>query len=143
MTGELWTGALVWCVAGVLACGAEMLVPGVFLLPVGLAALAAAAAAQMGAAGYVPWGVFMVATSVFVLVAARRMRPKADQTNGPATGLVGASCVADRFAGPEGRVLLGDGAWLARMSDRSEPATGTTLRVLGVEGTTLVVAKPL
>ncbi len=138
MTNALW-----WCTAGLAACAAEMLHPGVFLLPLGLAALVAGGAVQLGAAGLVPWAVFVVATGAFVLVAARRMRPPMDRTNGPSAGLVGASCVAGQFAGAEGRVVLGDGAWLARMADRSEPATGTTLRVLGVEGTTLVVAKPL
>lgn len=137
------TAAAGWIVSGLLACGAEMLVPGVFLLPVGVAAVVAGVAIVLGAGVSAAWGVFVAAMAVFVLIAARlrRGRPMADRTNGPQAGLVGATCVADAFSGDEGRVRLGDGAWPARMLDRTEPASGARLRVVAVEGTTLVVSK--
>ena len=137
MTAAAW-----WIASGLLACGAEMLVPGVFLLPVGVAGVVAGIAVLLGADAAVSWVVFVAAMAVLVLIAARlrRGRPPVDLTNGPQTGLVGASCIADGFAGDEGRVRLGDGAWPARMADRTEPVPGTRLRVVAVEGTTLVVS---
>ena len=137
MTAAAW-----WIVSGLLACGAEMLVPGVFLAPVGAAAVVAGLAVVLGAGGSAAWGVFVATMVILVLVAyrLRRGRPVTDVTNGPQAGLVGATCIADAFAGDEGRVRLGDGAWPARMADRTEPASVARLRVVAVEGTTLVVS---
>ncbi len=140
--GGVTPGAAWWIGAGLLACGLEMLTPGIFLLPVGVAAVLAGLAVLLGAGGHTPWVVFVVAIGVLVVSAARfrRGRP-ADVTNGPGAGVVGASCIADGFAGAEGRVRLGDGAWPARMADRTEPAFGTRLRVVELDGTTLVVSR--
>lgn len=138
MTPGLW-----WIVAGLGLCGAEMLVPGVFLLPIGVAALLAGGATEwLG----VSWErqVLLFITLMVALVGAaawRVRRRQPDRLNAPSAGLIGATCRALTFEGAEGRVSLGDGAWSARMADASVPATGTLLRVVGMDGTTLLVAE--
>ena len=58
-------------------------------------------------------------------------------------GLIGQSCRALAFQDGEGRVSFGDGTWSARMADRTTPATGQPLRIVGLDGTTLLVAAHL
>ena len=50
MTPGAW-----WVVAGLMACGAEMLVPGVFLLPVGAAAVVTGVAVLLGCGTDAAW----------------------------------------------------------------------------------------
>ena len=137
------TAGETWIIAGLLGCAAEMLAPGVFLLPIGLAAVGAGAAAELAGLG---WGgqvgVFVGLMAVLVGAAVLRMRQRpvpVDVLNAPAAGLVGQTCRALGFEGGEGRVSLGDGTWAARVADRSTPQAGAMLRVVGLDGTTLLV----
>lgn len=132
----------VWIIAGLLGCALEMGAPGVFLLPTGLAAVGAGMVtmlAQLDWRGQVL--VFLALMAVLVGVAALLMRRRvvATSVNAPAAGLVGQTCRALVFEAGEGRVSLGDGAWPARMVDGSAPASGAVLRVMGLDGTTLLV----
>ena len=135
------TAPALWIVAGLLCAAAEMLAPGVFLLPLGAAAVVAGAlTAAFGLGWEAQWAAFAVCVAALVgaAIALRRSRPAAaDLVNGPHANLIGATCRALAFDGTEGRVALGDGEWLAR-STRT-PAAGETLRVIGLEGTTLLV----
>ena len=137
------TAGEAWIVAGLLGCGLEMLAPGVFLLPIGLAAVGAGLltlAAGLGWTGQVL--AFLALTAALVGAAALRMRRRpqeADRVNAPAAGLLGQSCRALAFEGNEGRVSLGDGTWAARLVQGPAPGAGTVLRVVGLEGTTLLV----
>lgn len=138
MTPAAW-----WMVAGLALCGAEMLVPGVFLLPVGVAALLAGAVTwALDLAGFGQWAVFIALMAALVGAAAwRTRRPAPDRLNAPTAGLIGATCRAVQFEGGEGRVALGDGTWSARLAGADAPEPGCMLRVVGLEGTTLLVAK--
>ena len=134
----------IWIVLGLLGCAAEMLAPGVFLLPIGLAAVGAGVATELAGLG---WGgqvlVFVALMAVLVGAAVLRMRRQpapVDTLNAPDAGLIGQTCRALGFEGGEGRVSLGDGTWAARVADRSTPDAGALLRVVGLEGTTLLVA---
>ncbi len=132
----------VWIIAGLLGCALEMAIPGVFLLPTGLAAVGTGVVtmlAQLDWRGQVL--VFLALMAVLVGAAALLMRRRAaaNPVNAPAAGLVGQTCRALGFEAGEGRVSLGDGAWPARMVDGSAPATGALLRVMGLDGTTLLV----
>jgi len=132
----------VWIIAGLLGCALEMAIPGVFLLPTGLAAVGAGVLtvlAQLDWRGQVL--VFLALMAVLVGAAALLMlrRVAATSVNAPAAGLVGQTCKALGFEAGEGRVSLGDGAWPARMVDGSAPAAGALLRVMGLDGTTLLV----
>ena len=139
MTPGLW-----WVVAGLGLCGAEMLAPGVFLLPIGVAALLAGGATEWLGLGWTAQVLLFVALMAALVGAAAWRMPRArpDRVNAPSAGLIGTTCRALAFEGAEGRVSLGDGTWSARMADASAPAAGTMLRVIGLDGTTLLVAKP-
>ena len=127
------TAGLWWMVAGLALCGAEMLVPGVFLLPIGAAAVLAGVATELGGLGWTSQVLLFVALMAALVAAAawrvRRGRP--DTVNAPDAGLIGRSCQALRFENGEGRVTLGDGAWPARTVDAAAPPEGAALRVVG------------
>lgn len=133
-----------WMVAGLALCGAEMLAPGVFLLPIGIAALLAGGVTQWAGLGWEQQVLLFVALMAGLVGAAwwrlrRRVQP--DRVNAPTAGLIGATCRAMAFDGTEGRVSLGDGTWPARVADASTPAAGSALRVVGLDGTTLLVTR--
>jgi membrane protein implicated in regulation of membrane protease activity len=133
----------VWLVTGFAVCAAELIHPGVFLLWIGLAAVGAGAATWMAGLAF-NWqvGVFLVllAASLSVPLLRRpQRRARHDRVNAPDSGLIGKTCHALAFEGPEGRVRFRDGVWPARTVDGLQPATGITLRVTGLDGTTLLV----
>ena len=134
--------ALAWALAGLVLCGAEMVVPGVFLLWIGLAALGTGAVALLGVA--LGWQVAAFVVLAVALVGAAwamlRRRPRVDAVNAPDAGLVGQVCRAVLFEDGEGRVALGDGQWLARLVSGATAAPGMALRVVGLDGTVLLVA---
>ncbi len=136
------TAGTAWIVAGLLGCAAEMAAPGVFLLPIGLAACGTGLAAEwLGLGGGWQAGLFLLLTAVLVAGVWRVQGRGApvDAVNAPGAGLIGRTCRAVGFEGGEGRVALGDGAWSARTADGSTPAAGAVLEVVGLEGTVLVV----
>lgn len=138
------SAAELWIIAGLLGCAAEMAAPGVFLLPIGLAAMGAGLltmAAGWAGAGQV--AAFLALTAALVGTAVLRMRrrpARADRLNAPAAGLAGRTCRALAFEAGEGRVSLGDGTWSARITDGAAPEPGAVLYVVGLDGTTLLVA---
>ncbi len=138
------SAAAAWGVAGLLLCALELLHPGVFLLPIGAAACGAGAVTEFWALGWEGQvGAFVVLAVVLVGLAAllRGRRPARDKVNAPGAGLIGESCRALAFDAGEGRVSLRDGTWQARVADASAPLAGEKLRVVGLEGTTLLVAR--
>ncbi len=137
------TAGTIWVIAGLLGCAAEMAAPGVFLLPIGLAACGTGIGAEWLGLNGVWQVVVFVALTATLIAAAWRVRgrgPRIDTVNAPNAGLIGQTCRAVAFEGGEGRVALGDGMWPARMADRSAPAAGSLLEVVGLEGTTLLVS---
>ena len=137
--------AAIWLVAGLVLGAAEMVAPGVYLLWIGLGAMLTGAAA---AAADLNWqwqlGVFACATLGLVGLVGWRTgrRPQPDMVNAPNAGLIGMQCHAVAFEAGEGRVSLRDGSWPARIADGSQPVRGEVLRVVGLDGTTLLVARP-
>ncbi len=136
-------GGVVWMLGGLAVAALEMLAPGFFLLWVGLAALGTGVLAEvagMGAQGQ--FAVFVGLTAVLVMGMGMRMRRRVvvDAVNAPAAGLIGQTCRAVSFQDGEGRVALGDGTWQARVADGGQPADGAALKVVGLDGTTLLVA---
>ena len=141
-TVHLSDGAL-WILTGLLLAALEMVAPGFFLLWIGLAALGTGAVATVATFGVeAQFAVFVGLTTVLVGSIGLRMRRRVviDTVNAPAANLIGATCRALAFQDGEGRVALGDGTWQARMTDGGEPAAGAALRVVGLDGTTLLVA---
>jgi len=137
------TPGVIWIVAGLLGCAAEMALPGAFLLPIGLAACGTGViAGWLGLDGVQQVLLFLALTAALIAIAwrVRGRRPRPDLVNAPAAGLIGQTCRAMTFEGGEGRVALGDGTWPARLEDRSAPAPGALLEVVGLDGTTLLVS---
>lgn len=135
--------ALIWVLAGLVLLGAEVLVPGVFLLWVGLAAIGT------GLMLLVATPPFSVVVAVFVVLLAagigvalrlRRANPARPQVNTPSSGLVGRIGVLAEPNATGPRVRIGDSDWAARLAGGTAPIpAGTRVKVEGVDGTTLVV----
>lgn len=136
------TPGAIWMVAGLVMAGLEMLVPGVFLLWIGLAALVTGLITELAHLDWPPQlALFVAATAALITLVALRLRrrPVLDSVNAPAAGLIGQTCHAILFKQGEGRVTLGDGTWPARTTEGETPAPGQPLRVIGLDGTTLLV----
>jgi inner membrane protein len=132
-----WT---IWLLAGLILLIAEMLLPGVFLMWIGLACLGAGLAALAIPLGFAFQVVVFVVLAAITLTIGLRMRRLPSRLNTATSGLAGRSAVALVFHGREGRVQLGDSEWAARLPvGVAEPDAGTRLRVEGVDGTVLIV----
>jgi membrane protein implicated in regulation of membrane protease activity len=134
----------IWVLAGLVVAALELMAPGFFLIWIGLAALGTGAATELVNLGREAQ-IAMFATLTVVLIGAiglrLRRRAPVDLVNAPASNLIGQTCRAVTFEGPEGRVSLGDGTWYARLVSGGPPAAGEPLRVVGLDGTVLLVSK--
>jgi len=135
--------AVLWIAAGLVLMLLEMATPGVFMVWLGLASVATGLVVQVTALGFAQqvmvFGGFAAATIALGL----RFRARRNATatlNTPGSGLVGREAVALDFHGASGRVRVGDSDWNARLAPGvASPQPHDTLRVVGVEGTTLLV----
>ena len=134
------TDWIVWVAAGLALLIAEMLLPGVFMMWLGLAACGAGVMTLAFhfafEAQVVTFGV-LAAAALAVGLALRR--PK-QIVHTEREGLVGRPATALVFHGRDGRVRLGDSDWAARVPpDIPPPDPGARLRVARVDGTILIV----
>jgi hypothetical protein len=122
----------------------EMLLPGVFMMWLGLAACGAGVltlAFEFGFSGQVVS--FGVLAAITLTIGLRVRRPTTIMHTERA-GLVGRPATALVFHGRDGRVRLGDTDWPARVPPEiAPPDPGARLRVAQVEGTTLIVRPDL
>lgn len=142
---ELWRW--VWLVAAVVALGGEIVTAGTFfLLPFGLGAAAACAAAFAGTSVGAQWLVF-VAVSFALFAATRPLARRLDRTVGTegigARRWIGqtAFVLTDIPTGADetGLVRVGREEWRAQTRDGTPVAAGARVVVLGVTGTRLIV----
>jgi membrane protein implicated in regulation of membrane protease activity len=133
-----------WLIAAVVLAGIELLIPGVFLVFLALAAALTGAIAlifpELGIAGqligFAAWSV------VTVLIGRRWYRDYPVETSDPmlndrAARLVGeVVTVVEPISGGAGRVRVGDGEWPAEGADA--PA-GARVRIVSARGTALKV----
>jgi len=132
---------LIWILAGLLLLGAELAVPGVFLLWAGLAAIGTGLAwrlAEPGFPGAVAIFVALMAAGV-ALALLRRRALGPPSLNTPESGLVGREGRVLDADGSGLRVRLGDSDWAARAARGTATPAGAIVRVEAVEGTVLVV----
>ena len=136
----------VWIVLGLVLVGSEMLAPGVFLLWFGLAALLTGGV--VGLTGIAWQGALLVfaALAIVCVLAGRAVTRRRSDEPDIAAGLNdrGRQLIGKVFrleatmAGGEGRIRVGDSSW--RVTG-PELLAGTQIRVVRVEGATLVVEK--
>ncbi|MCW3476797.1 NfeD family protein [Limobrevibacterium gyesilva] len=134
--------ALAWLAAGLALLVIEVVAPGVYMMWLGLAALGTGGVMLLVAPGF-GWqvAVFAAFAAASIGVALRlRRATRTSRLNTAESGLVGRSARALSFQGREGRVRVGDSDWTARLAAGAPvPETGAVLRVVGVDGTVLVV----
>ena len=137
-------GGWAWVVLGLLLIGFEAVAPGVFFLWFGLAALLTGlATGGLALSWQAATLVFLVLSAASVLAGrALTRRPGEEAAGGAPLNRRGQALVGQVFrlegalAGGEGRVRVGDSTWRVTGPDL---AAGTLVRVLRVDGTTLVV----
>ena len=133
---------IIWLAAGIVLLLLEALVPGAFMMWLGLAACGTGLVALATGIGFDLQVVVCGVLAAISLTAGLRLRhrPTPSRVNTQHAGLAGRSATALVFHGREGRVRLGDSDWAARVpSVVAEPEAGTRLRVEGVDGTVLIV----
>lgn len=139
-------GGWAWVVLGLILIGAEMLAPGVFMIWLGLAALLTGLVVGLSGLGWqgaslVFAGFSLVAVLVgWTLTRRRREEPETAQgLNDRSRGLVGKVFRLEAtMQGGEGRLRIDDSSW--RITG-PELLAGSEVRVVRVEGATLVVEK--
>ena len=133
--------ALIWLLAGLALLGLEILAPGVFMMWLGIAAVATGLLALVVALDFGPQvGVFAVFSAISLIVGLRLRRPSALTMNNQDAGLIGRAATVLHFNGREGRVRVGDSDWSARLAAGVDPPEpGARMRVEDVQGTLLVV----
>jgi membrane protein implicated in regulation of membrane protease activity len=132
-----------WIALGLLLAGLEMVVPGVYLIWLAVAALATGALAFVFDFGVPLQVVDFVFLSLIAVFTARRMfgetpipsdDPLLNNRMGRLVGQTGVVTVAIEHG--EGRIHQGDSDWTAR---GPELAAGTRVRITGFDGGTLIV----
>lgn len=140
-------GAWAWIILGIVLIGLELLAPGVFFIWLGLAAIVTGLVdAALGLSWQVAALVFAGLSVAAVVLGRTLMRPstqqdtQANQLNQRGQSLVGQVFTLETsIKDGEGRIRVGDSSWRVTGADRF---AGAKVRVIRVEGTTLVVDDP-
>ena len=132
-----------WVVLGLVLAALEMLVPGVYLIWLAVAALITGALTFGIGIGVPAQVIIFVSLALISVFSARRfLRDSPIVSSDPlmnhrGSRMVGQTAVITQaFDGGTGRVKFGDSEWLARGSDA---AAGDKVRITGSEGTILLV----
>ncbi len=133
----------IWLIAGLAGLIAEVLMPGFFLLWLGLAALLTGIVHYFMPMLGLFWQVMLFALlSILCVGIGLRLRPRKVTTsiNTAGAGLIGRGATALVFEGHEGRVRVGDSDWPATLAKgETPPSAGTRMLIVGVSGIKLVV----
>ena len=135
-------GAWLWIAGGVLLCAAEMLVPGVFLFWIGLAAMATGAALMLQPLSLaLALLLFGLAAIIFMLLGrlvygSLRKSEARPFLNQRAEGLIGKLFVLEQpIVNNAGRIRVDDSVWRIAGPDA---AAGSRVKVVAVEGAVLL-----
>ena len=133
----------IWLTIGLVLIALEMLVPGVFLLWLGLAAVVTGAIAFVFDLGLAFQVINFVFLSLIAVYSAKRfLREKPIESSDPLLNkrggrLVGEiAVVSEAIDGGTGRIHVGDSDWIAR---GPEVAVGERVRITGSDGAILLV----
>ncbi len=134
-----------WMIFGAMLGIAEMLVPGVFLIWIGAAAVLTGVLALLLPIGTIAQFLIFAVASVAAIYAGRRYLVQnpivsADpMLNDKGARLIGSIVTAvEPVDALQGRVKVGDGVWSAK---GTEAAVGDRLRVTGTDGAVLLVER--
>ncbi|MEZ2409685.1 NfeD family protein [Bosea sp. RCC_152_1] len=135
-----------WAILGLVLIGGEILAPGVFLIWLGLAALVTGAVVGIFGLGWQAASIVFAILAIASVAAGRLLTRRRDEEPDAATGLNdrGRQLIGKVFrleatmTGGEGRVRVGDSSW--RIIG-PELLAGTEVKVVRVEGSTLVIEK--
>lgn len=134
---------LIWILAGLALLGAEMAVPGVYLVWIGLAAVGTGLVLLIAAPGFpaaVAIFLGLLALGIGLSLYLRPRRGPMHRVNAPEAGLAGRHGRVIAVDGAALRVRLGDSDWPARLAGGAAmPEEGAAVRVEAVDGTVLVV----
>jgi membrane protein implicated in regulation of membrane protease activity len=139
-------GGWAWLIAGLVLMGLELLLPGVFLIWIGLAALVTGAIVGLtGISWQIAALIFAALALPSVFIGQKLMQKPADELD-PAQGLnardrnlIGRVLRLERpIADGQGQVRIDDSLW--RVAGEDLPS-GTSVKVVRVEGTVLWVEK--
>lgn len=138
------SAGLIWVLVGLGFVGAELLIPGVFLLWIGVASIGAGLALmawpEMPFVYVVVMFIATLSAGIFVALRLRRITGDKPQVNLPGSSVVGRIGMVSDATGPLLRVRLGDSDWSA---EADEPlGAGDRVEVVGVDGTHLKVRRP-
>lgn len=139
-------GGWSWVILGLLLIGGEMLAPGIFLIWLGLAALLTGLAVGAFGLGWQAAALVFAGFSLASVIAGRMLTRRSGDEPDAATDLNarGRQLVGKVFrleatmTGGEGRLRIGDSSW--RITG-PELLAGSEVRIVRVEGATLVVEK--
>ena len=135
---------LIWAAAGVAMLIAELLLPGVFMLYLGLAACAASALTWLLGFNFVAQVVTFALLSGITLTTGLLNRGSRAAASVTHDSFIGQPATALVFEGRDGRVRLGDTDWPARVPpDVPPPDPGARMRVEKVDGTVVIVRPEL
>jgi hypothetical protein len=140
-------GAWAWIILGVVLIGVELIAPGSFFLWLGLAAIATG---LLDAVLGLPWqaaalifallSVAAVIVGRFITRSKARDEPQTEMLNRRGQSLVGRVFTLEApIKDGEGRIRVDDSSWRVTGADRF---AGARVRVVRVDGTTLVVDDP-
>lgn len=133
----------IWILCGLALLGAELVLPGVFLLWIGLAAIGTGLALMAFAFSFgatVTIFLILLAAGIAVALKLRGVRKPQTRLNMPDSGLVGRQGTLVDASPVAPRVRIGDSDWAARLPrDAGVLPVGSRVRVDGVDGNTLIV----
>jgi len=138
---EIWW---IWVAAGVFLAAAEIIVPGLFILPFIAGALAAGLLAYLGLGAAAQWTAFAAVSAVFlpaaVIITKRisKNRPPMIDSN-RMIGMRGAVTIGVNNQKNRGHVRLGGELWRVESESDGEIPVGMVVEVTAVEGIRVVV----
>lgn len=146
MLGSAAIGPWAWVILGLVLVGAETLAPGVFLVWLGIAALLTGLAEWLLDTGWQVSSIMFGALALVSVMTGRTLTRRPDEAsaanpmlNRRGDALVGRTFRLDgAIAAGEGRIRVDDSVWRVTGPDL---AAGATVRVLRVDGATLVVER--
>lgn len=136
--------ALIWLIAGVVLIGAEVLSGDFVLLMLGIGALGAAGAAQLGAHLLVMLLVFAVVSIGLITVARPVLKKRmhaGDEIKTNVNALVGSKAtVVATVTSEGGRIKIGGDTWSARTFDETQVIEpGSAVTVMDIAGAIAIV----